>query len=71
MSSGFFKHFYMLSLIILLFSMFIIIFFIPAFENDSNFSFIYSEPNISSMYSNNNSIVMNSNCEFVWPTPRI
>ena len=71
MSSGFFKHFYMLILIILLFSMFIIIFFIPDFENDSYFSFIYSEPNISSMYSNNNSIVMNSNCEFVWPTPRI
>lgn len=77
MSSSFFKSFYYLILFIIIFSILIIIFFIPALSQNSNYTFIYEKPNISSMYSNtnsnstSNSIVMNSDSGFLWPTPRI
>lgn len=71
MSSSFFKEFYFLILFILLFSIIVIILFIPIFASDSNYSFTYNKPNISSTYSNVESIQMNKNSGFVWPTPRI
>ena len=81
MSSSFFKSFYYLILFIIIFSILIITFFIPALSQNSNYTFIYEKPNISSMYSNtnsgsnsnttSNSIVMNSDSGFLWPTPRI
>ena len=71
MSSSFFKEFYFLILFILLFSIIVIILFIPAFASDSNFSFVYDKPNISSVYSNTESMQMNEDSGFVWPTPRI
>ena len=71
MSSSFFKEFYFLILFIILFSIIVIILFIPAFALDSNFSFIYDKPNISSTYSNVESTQMSENSGFVWPTPRV
>lgn len=71
MSSSFFKVFYCLIIIIFIFSIIIIIFFIPALSQNSNYKFIYEKPNISNIYSNINSININSDSAFLWPTPRI
>lgn len=71
MSSSFFKVFYYLILFIIIFSIIIIIFFIPTLSQNSDYKFIYEKPNISSIYSTANSINMNSDSGFLWPTPRI
>ena len=69
MSSSFLKKFYYLILFFIIFSILIIIFFIPSLSQNSNFNFIYEKPNLSNIYSNANSINMNLNSEFLWPTP--
>ena len=69
MSSSFFKNFYYLILFIIIFSILIIIFFIPSLSQNSNYNFIYEKVNLSNIYSNTNSINMNLNSEFLWPTP--
>jgi hypothetical protein len=72
MSSSFFKGFYILILSIILFSIIIIILFIPALASDSNFSFTYNKTtNISSTISSQESIQMSENSGFIWPTPRL
>lgn len=71
MSGSFFKEFYFLILFIILFSIIVIILFIPTFASDSNFSFLYDKPNISSINSSIESMQINVDSCFVWPTPRI
>ena len=72
MSSNFFKSFYSLILFIIIFSIIITIVFVPALSNEFNTSsFTYERPNISSMYSSTDSITMNLNSDFLWPTPRL
>ena len=72
MSSSFFKGFYFLTLCIILFSIIIIIIFIPALASDSNFSFNYNQTtNVSSTNSSQESMQMNEDSGFFWPTPRI
>ena len=69
MSSSFLKKFYYLIIFIFIFSIIIIIFFIPSLSQNVNYNFIFKKPNLSNIYSNTNSVNMNLNSEFLWPTP--
>lgn len=71
MSSSFFKEFYFLIIFIMIFSILVIILFIPVFTSNSNISFIYDAPKTSSFTSKQESIQMNQNTGFIWPTPRL
>lgn len=69
MFSSLIKNFYYFIFLIISVSLIIIIFFIPLILQDTNTNFIYKSINIENLYSNENSINMNLNSKFLWPTP--